>query len=261
MGLLDKIKNLLFEVEEIEIEDENITEVDSKSKDDPNIDDEPKTKKSKEEVDEMEDIISERDLFQSETTFKFPVIFEDEDFIVEKKNNQNPNILDYESSKLKEKPKKEEKQKFVVSPIISPVYGVLDKNYKKELSLKSKDGMKQEEKKQVINFDVVRQKAYGSLMDDIEDVLEEDDDNKGMFFNLQSENNNEKIDESNLLFDMSEKEEELTVQELIINDIEDDFIDHHEEEKEEPTESLKINTGDNLFDLIDSMYEKEGNDL
>lgn len=260
MGLLDKIKNLLFEVEEIEIEDENITEVDSKSKDDPNIDDEPKTKKSKEEVDEMEDIISERDLFQSETTFKFPVIFEDEDFIVEKKNNQNPNILDYESSKLKEKPKKEEKQKFMVSPIISPVYGVLDKNYKKELSLKSKDGMKQEEKKQVINFDVVRQKAYGSLMDDIEDVLEEDD-NKGMFFNLQSENNTEKIDESNLLFDMSEKEEELTVQELIINDIEDDFIDHHEEEKEEPTESLKINTGDNLFDLIDSMYEKEGNDL
>lgn len=261
MGLLDKIKNILFEVEEIELDEDKISNGDSRKKEDLNTSDEPQPKRQKEEVDEMEDIISERELFQSETTFKFPIIFEEEDFIIEKENNANPNILDYESSKLKEKPIKELKKKFSVSPVISPVYGILDKKYKREVSLKDMEEIKQEGAKQVINFDVVRQKAYGPLAKDIEDVLE-DEDNKGMFFNLKSADNEEEIDESNLLFDMSEPEGELTVKELIVDDIEDDFTDFIEEaESEKEDKELKINPNEGLFDLIDSMYDVEGDDL
>lgn len=257
MGLFDKIKNLLFEEEVIEIDKEETIAEDSKVED---IED-PKLKKQKEEVDEIEDVISERELFQSETTFKFPVIFDEEDFMVEKKNNVNPNVLDYEASKLKEKKPQEEKKKFNVSPIISPVYGIIDEEYKRERSQRYKEEKGKAKSKQVINFDVVREKAYGSLSNDIVDALDEED-NKGMFFNLKEEE--AKIDESNLLFDMSEtaeqpNEEELTVQEFSVDDLETDFIETEEEEKEE--KEFKLNPTDNLFDLIDSMYETEEDDL
>lgn len=96
--------------------------------------------------------------------------------------------------------RKEEKKPFTPSPVISPVYGILDKNYTKDSIVDRKDGMKRErvkpvktevvlssqikeapvveevvkqsvEKKPVeppkprkdINIDLVRQKAYGAL--------------------------------------------------------------------------------------------------
>ena len=70
MGILDKIKNLFYEDEVIEVPKEKLKE---------------EVISPKEEVvekkDEMDEVVSERDLLKSETTFKFPVIFEDEDFV------------------------------------------------------------------------------------------------------------------------------------------------------------------------------------
>lgn len=63
---------------------------------------------------------------------------------------------------------KEEKKAFTPSPIISPVYGVLNENYKKEDIVSKRD---KTPFKEVLDLDSVRKKAYGTLEDDIEASL------------------------------------------------------------------------------------------
>lgn len=75
------------------------------------------------------------------------------------------------------------KKPFKPSPVISPVYGILDKNYRKDDIVDKKDGMKREKvvkpiKKEEevevdhsVDIDSVRKKAYGTL-DDIEREME-----------------------------------------------------------------------------------------
>ena len=146
MGVFDKIKNLFYEDEVIEVPKEKVNKVSDE------------VKISKEEIveekkDEMEDVVSERDLLKSETTFKFPVIFEDEDFKdmesektklkqPKEENRENKNNNKYKKPTLDrevirevmEKPKK-----FTPSPVISPVYGLLDKETNKRVEMKNKD--------------------------------------------------------------------------------------------------------------------------
>ena len=104
---------------------------------------------------------------------------EDEDLIL-KKSGHNINVLDLE--KEKETPKKVselysnkdmaiEKPKFKATPVISPVYGILDKNYTKE-EVKERDeetSLKRPSKK--VDFETVRKKAFGNLADEIKDNL------------------------------------------------------------------------------------------
>ena len=130
--------------------------------------------------------------------FTFPIDFDEEVTAAEKretiptrkntynveyefKNNNygngNINVLNLEkeaSKKVSELyPKKEEeiKPKFKASPVISPVYGVLDKNYtKEEVREKTDDNtMKRPSKK--VDFETVRKKAFGNLADEIKDNL------------------------------------------------------------------------------------------
>ena len=63
------------------------------------------------------------------------------------------------------------KPKFKASPVISPVYGVLDKNYKKdEVKEKSEESsLKRPSKK--VDFETVRKKAFGNLTDEIKDNM------------------------------------------------------------------------------------------
>ena len=92
--------------------------------------------------------------------------------------NGNINVLNIEKEATKKVTelyaRKEEhvKPKFKASPVISPVYGVLDKNYtKEEVREKSEDTnvMKRPSKK--VDFETVRKKAFGNLADDIKDNL------------------------------------------------------------------------------------------
>lgn len=71
------------------------------------------------------------------------------------------------------KPKKEkEEKKFKATPIISPIYGVLDKNYKKEeLEPNSGDNYELQRPSKNVDFDSVRKKAYGSLVEDIKNNM------------------------------------------------------------------------------------------
>lgn len=62
---------------------------------------------------------------------------------------------------------KEVRKSFTPSPIISPVYGVLNENYKKE-DIVSKSEKKETSRTTVLDLDSVRRKAYGTLEDEIE---------------------------------------------------------------------------------------------
>lgn len=202
MSLIDKMKNLFTEDEEETIKSEMIqVEIPA-----PEI-------KMREELSDNPTVVS-----TNKQEDKTPVFFNDEDF----KELEKPKEI--KSSYLKEKPiiKKEEKKVFKPSPIISPVYGILDKNYRKE-DIQSKERPRSIYDTASINLDAVRQKAYGTLEDDLENT---------MFGN------------NSILFKEEEKDgllEELT-----------DVI----ELDEDLTKEDFLMKNDDLFVLIDSMEEK-----
>ena len=63
----------------------------------------------------------------------------------------------------------EEKKIFKPTPIISPIYGILDKNYHKEDIVSKKDRTSDGKEEPLI--DQIRNKAYGTLEDELEDTL------------------------------------------------------------------------------------------
>ena len=146
-------------------------------------------------------------------------------------------------SKLEEK--KEEKKSFKPTPIISPVYGILDKNYHKE-DIVSRTEYKKVEKDVEPSIDTIRNKAYGTLEDELENTLF--GNNSILFKQMKEEPEEvlERIDED-VLTDLTEdigKE----LDELL--DKKEKYLD--KEDKEEIT--------DDLFDFIDSTLYKDGDD-
>ena len=124
--------------------------------------------------------------------FKFPIAFEESDFTdisrVSRQAMRSKKALEKEAPvksapkqlkpkketkvselyKERKKSKEEEEKKFKATPIISPIYGVLDKNYKKEeLEPITGDNYEVQRPSKNVDFDSVRKKAYGSLTDDI----------------------------------------------------------------------------------------------
>jgi len=174
VGIMDKIKNLFIEEEYVEPKYE-VSEESKKIREQMESTARPEAKSVKAPKDDLDDIISERELIKSETTFKFPIIFEEEDIkeeapipkpvVHEEKKYVKP-VLDKEVIKeVIEKPKR-----FTVSPVISPVYGILDKNYKKDEVVDREKNL-EITKELIISFDTIRQKAYGTLEDDLEKEL------------------------------------------------------------------------------------------
>ena len=124
-----------------------------------------------------------------ESSFKFPVEFDDNDFVpsrtkkvasihnFEESNNEIKQEAKREDVKpdkkvadlYKSKPEVKEERKFKATPIISPIYGVLDKNYSKD-QIKEADESSYELKRNSvsknIDFDTVRKKAYGGNLKD-----------------------------------------------------------------------------------------------
>ena len=186
MGLLDKLKDLFLEEEpeetELELEEEN-----------KNIYEEPKDilpkvmrdtiKKEEEDVvkfDELKPSLEENKRVEEpvpQRKFSFPIEFEEEVVTTSRVVNRNVLTSPKETPKKVAElyPKKEEvkeKPKFKPTPVISPVYGVLDKNYKKEEVVEKTEEsatMKRPSKK--VDFETVRKKAFGNLSDDIKDNL------------------------------------------------------------------------------------------
>ena len=132
---------------------------------------------------------------EEKSTFKFPIEFVDNDFVetrsrqsvhqkhqdiekldkidsnrMEKKVKSEPKVADLYKDKKSEKP--EGKPKFKATPIISPIYGILDKNYTSG-DIEKTLGSNFEEKRpsKSVDFDSVRKKAYGGLAEEIKENL------------------------------------------------------------------------------------------
>lgn len=278
MGLLNKLKNALFEEEEIEIDatpDKVVINDDSVEK--------------KEETKQEIPLSNERELFKAENTFNFPD-FDEEEFgstyepkekkqTVSRKSEYDrvkPTSYEYEK-KIKishETPSRRErivteketiKKVFKPSPVISPVYGILDKNYKKEDIVTVEKEVKV---KKTIDVDMVRKKAFGTLEDDIEKTLSEPVE---QFYNEETKSIdellNDSIDETiEIKYDEPNETPEQTVElQDFGNSIEEELdradenlevLDELPKKKEEDEKYLEENTLESdLFDLIDSMYD------
>lgn len=209
MGLLDKIKNLFTDEEEIIEETEEIEEVKEEEHPLPTF---MREKIEREErsinkpvVEKVEEPVSEINLTRETNKFKFPIVFDDQDFevpepfvpkVVEKPKEEVKKPTTLYNSSPKSSSKKKEVKKFTPTPIISPVYGILDKNYKKEeVKAKPENTYQITRASKKVDFETVRMKAYGSLSDEINDNLLHDD--------LVDDTNVEVIDPSNLLYEIT----------------------------------------------------------
>lgn len=198
------------------------------------------------------------------------------------------------------------KKPFTPSPVLSPVYGILDKNYKKEEIRDRKEiRLTSSYAHENLDVDEVRKRAYGNLADDLEDEFK--DTSKEV--NIVEYDDLEEEEDSALL-DLSEDHDTPEVKKVTVGDaleyFEDlgleynvDYVDASKErttpkrEKdnyddslhEENDESLVVLDevssddeekspsivqiedesnndedsvdDDNLFDLIDSMYQEK----
>lgn len=194
MGLLEKFKNIFTEEVEEEVEIPVKKEVYVK-KEVPKTEVSltPQVKKEvikKEEVKQDEDPIKASNLsLKKEEKFVFPVYFDDKDFEDIKK--EEPKVVkkvekpvpvreqrkgNYQEAYNKINKEPEEKKVFKPTPIISPVYGILDKNYYKEDIVVSKPISRSSyTSSKEITIDDVRKKAFGTLEDDLESTLLSDE--------------------------------------------------------------------------------------
>jgi len=220
----------------------------------------------------------------------FPMMFDDDDFLQDNNKNKEEETDDYgappvykreEENREKElyqgkrelsyiesvrKPnysytksyyEEKETKGFRPSPIISPVYGVLDKNYRKEEVVTKKE-VKLSSGRTNFDLDAVRNKAFGNDDEEISDKktreakMEEDNDKK-----IYDVNNNKPQVNRVTLADADEYYNDLG---LAYN------VDYSDASRNNETRTSKHSAksskkekevDDNLFDLIDSMYNKE----
>lgn len=223
MSFLDKMKNLFTdEIEEEPIKSEVIqVEI-------------PSPLKEEKKEDEN---IADNNAIKNEEKVSAPIFFDDEYF----KELEQPK-QETKFNSIKEQPKiKEEKKIFKPTPIISPVYGVLDKNYSKE-DITTKTDKQMEKTNTAVTIDEVRKKAFGTLEDELENTLFS---SNSILFNdeIKDETKEDLFDE---LIDVDE--------DIIRHASKDDSINIVEEELSK-TIDKPLNEGE-LFDLIDSMYER-----
>ena len=237
MGFLDKIKNMFTEEVEEEVKVEQVKkEVTHVSIDTPKL----------EEID-----INESFEEVEENTFSRPVFFDDNDFKdLNLEEKEEP--IRYHEKELyggkNETKVEEEKKVFKPTPIISPVYGVLDKNYHKE-DIVSRTDTKPSVVDVEPSIDSIRNKAYGTLEDELENTLF--GNNSILFKQIREEKEEdielEKLDDdalTNLTDDISKELDELLSKK-------EKYLD-----SEEKVDSVT----DDLLDFIDSTLYKDGDE-
>ena len=366
MGLIDKIKNALFEVEYVEVDEapkkekkvkekkerredrpiakkivlpgrreEKIEELHEEELKDEDFEIRPKDETLKEEKPREEFKIMEDEDLTVEEEVDAPEILqvygENEEIPAGKHVNDEVEYLEERTPYQERKPvteptayreskpygmdhsynvsvhpygtyeKKEEKTYFRPSPIISPIYGILDKNYKKEdVKEKREVHLSSSYSRNSLNVDDIRNKAYGDkkkeekkeeVKTDIPakfDVDEEDNllvdlsdrakpevkeltmgDALEYFQDLGLEYNVDYVDVSKEKSTPKAVKEEPIEEDSVAKDIENATADldpvvekvqeETVEEKKEPVKQEEKKAAeednDNLFDLIDSMYQ------
>lgn len=238
---------------------------------------------------------------QEEVKPKKRVTREDRDHPYDNSYTRDLNSADYTLHD-----RKMETKTFKLSPIISPVYGVLDKNYKKEEIQDKKETHTTSFSfsSDKLDLDTVRKKAFGDdIATDIEKDIEEDIDDSYDYDNENEENTTLDMTDTNMTpvvdkvtvgdaeeyfsdlgleynvdykdhskekssgkkatrtkTDEEYKEKEDSKKEDDVKEVEEDTVKEEKEEKKtrnkknEENEDIEIE--DNLFDLIDSMYDE-----
>ncbi len=185
MKLLDKLKTVLFEEDEEEKEQEK--------QEDVVINDETKTFSIAHKVDverTNKEIANDSKTLNSvdRQEKKAPIIFEDEDFLSDTKEISFKEPFKKEEAVLyggyEVKEKERVKEKFKPSPILSPVYGIIETKEEKEVTDNSKslDHLFSSERKKDISFDEIRQKAYGDV-----GVKEQEDDDEQVIYDMKND--------------------------------------------------------------------------
>lgn len=214
----------------------------------------------------IETEVSSESKNEDKSTFKFPIDINDNDF-VETRSRQSRHAVNKEPVstlktgtkkensvkndtkvaslyKDKKKEKVEEEKKFRATPIISPIYGVLDKNYS-PTDVESSKGKNLEEKRhsKSVDFDSVRKKAYGSLTDDIRENLM----CENCEYLKEAKECKNKQKESNLVYDVLEDDNEEVEDysnDITLDEATENYYDYGVEyEKEVPkvySEEVKI---------------------
>lgn len=292
MKFLDKIKDLFTD----EINDTN-EELIEKNEDNklPKVMREETNVEKKQEKDTFldNDIFKdfenlELDFKNENNSFRFPIAFEENElpkedisktentmFREKEKNNNKFNEL-YSKKEMKE----DKVTLFKVSPVISPVYGILDKNYKKdEVLSKPKSSSDISRNNQKIDFESVRKKAYGSLVDDIKDNLsniqEKKHENELSFYELK-----ENVDEITLgeieknysdfgltIEDYGKKSEKIMDNNIIPISVDEKNIENIDInlpiiDSSKNEDDFDDGKNSDIFNLIDNMYQEreENND-
>jgi len=285
MGLFSKLKNTLFEEEDVVVDSTPEKVV---------IKEEAPKKEEPKKV--VESTAKETDLFRADSSFDFPD-FDEEEFMtsyermkstpkVEEKKEEpkeryerpirhdattrtNTSSRTTTSSRpssnkenisIRREPKEDKpltKKAFRPSPVISPVYGVLDKDYTKEDFVKAKENTKIKSSREV---DKAIKKAFGTMDDDITKTINEPvkkfyrEDSKSIddllkdsvddTIDLDIDETNEFTDTMKVINKRVEKEQEEVLEDTIIKN------------KKEEDNTLESD----LFDLIDSMYDNKEDD-
>ena len=310
MSFMSKIKDFFYDEEEIEEEVPKTKKEVKKPSKKINIYDIENEKNKSDEKEKQE--ISERELFKSERTFNFPVDFDEEpDFEPVSRNDVTSSNMNREktedtinggrstrnlkttrhyssSSYGTAKQNKKEEKTFKPTPIISPVYGILDVNYSKEdITDKPKTTRSDNDK---FSFDTIR-KTYDKLE-------EEPKEQKGIFYNLeetkepvnqekedikeefeeepykkdeviityeQVDPDDSKVDEDDLEIEVpkitrSTKTKKKVEKTLNLNIDKEEQGDEEEISEESDDKILEDTKEQDLFNLIDNMYSDDEED-
>ena len=288
MGLVDRIKNIF--TEEVEDDEEEIKveqikkDVRSVPIESPSVEKTPTREETKKEE---EFLLEEEEKKTNEEKKNSAVFFTDRDFedlvtprrsrerdvvkqpekIVEEKKEETPKPYGgaYSSTSILHT----EKQNFKPTPIISPVYGILDKNYHKEDIIDHKESVtRAKNSADGLSVDSIRNKAFGTLEDDLQESMTA----KPVTF----EEPKEEVDLFDELEGKDKVEPKVVPQKANVRELEEATVDLTKELdnlllKKEKDKKMTSSTSaskakpkkkdasiseSDLFNLIDSMYEE-----
>lgn len=287
MSLVKKLKDILFE--EVEEDTEPIKIREEVKEEVPKVVKiEPEREAVKEQVKEVS---SERELFRSDNSFRFPE-FDEEEFVSNVSNNivkpkPKANVLEYERKKTVEKRtdygryerietrEYTDKKKFKPSPIISPVFGILNQDYKAD------DIVNKKETASTIDIEAVRKKAFEPKIDEVKeepkidlrtDFEETIDEPVVTFFEekdtikIKEMPTREEYKSIDDLLEEASDEIEITLEDTLelpktnnLDAIEEE-LEKLDTEERTAHKDLDDTLDNDLFELIDSMYDDREED-
>lgn len=271
MGFVDKVKNFFYE--DVDDEENIVLKPDKIKKEKPVKEKVVKEKPEKEErrffkrdsdnektqridieyeEEKTNSNLSEIELFRSERTFNFPIDVDEDDSVTETFTEKEKDEffgptsrLRFDEEPVRKETKEEIKTRFRPSPVISPVYGILDKDYNVDDVEEINKGDDHSLNKKISDYDTVRNKAYKEMDEEIEKTFNK---SKSIFYNLDDKEENIPI---------SYGDDETEAKEVEIPETRSKKNKKVVEETEE--KEVKADTND-LFNLLDNVTSEEYDD-